>query len=241
MGIQSLEGITVSVVLRASLRNLLTDLTVAGVAHTSLNWSASIADGINANQANRSWQSANRILTNGGSEDIDIFDFASIDLGAGTGLDGLGQALAFEEIVAVAIVNKNEVGAAGQLEIDPSVANGWTPIGTHTVANGGALRGQGILFKAQPAEAGFEVTDGVSYRVRFRATNGPVTYSIYLLARHDDEESSSSPSSSSSSSPSSSSSQSMSTSSASESTSSSSESSESSSSQSSSSWSSSST
>ncbi len=221
--VRSLSGTKIELKLFSSLQNTLNDGNVVSVNHPKLNYRPSISSGVGPNQANRGWQSINRTLQNGANEDIDFYDLVTIDIGAGVGKDGVGLDVSpNEEIVAFAIVNNNAIGAAGQLEIQPTAAAGWDPIGIHTQALGGALRGQGLYSKAQPADTGFVVTNGASHRVRFTAYGGDVTYSIYLLSRSDIEESSSSSSSS-------------------QSTSSSSQSvSESSSSQSSSSWSSSS-
>jgi hypothetical protein len=119
-----------------------------------------------------------------------------------------------EEIVLIAIVNENAVTAAGQLEVKPADSEGWDPIGIHTVALGGALRGQGSLVKVQLAESGFDITPANNHRITLKANGGAVNYSVYIIGRHDDGESSSSSSSLSSlSSSSSSSSSSISTSS----------------------------
>ncbi len=220
MSSRGLSSIRLNVRLSSTLTNTLNDATTAAVAHPALNYSPSIDNGVNTGQANRVWQSDGRSISSGGQETLDIFDFAVVDIGAGAGNDGVGLSMTLEEIVAIAIVNKNAIGAAGILEVLPATSEGFTAIGTHTVANGGALYGQGLLFKSQPAEAGFDVT-AVRHRITFRAVSGDVSYSLYILARHDDEESSSfsssspssSSSSSSSSSPSSSSTSSSSTSS----------------------------
>ncbi len=186
----------------ANVQNLLDDLPRrnAAVAHPNLSYAPSLTNGLGDNQANRGWQSTNRPLANGATETLDLYDFAGTDIGAGVGLDGVGQAVVHEEIMAIAIVNENAMGAAGQLEIRPGPGNGWSPIGIHTVATGGALRGQGFMLKVQPAEAGFDVTDAANHMIRFTANGGALDYSIYLLARHDDNESSSSSSTSVSSS-----------------------------------------
>lgn len=215
---RSLSSMKVELKLFASLQNLLTDSNVVSVNHPNLNYKPTLSSGVDASQANRGWQSKTRTLQNGVSEDIDLYDLGAIDIGAGLGNDGVGQAVEpNEEIVAVAIVNDNAVTADGMLEIEPSSTNGWTSIGTHTNTTKGALRGQGVLFKCQIANTGFEVTDGSSHRIKLTAYGGSVSYSIYLMARSDVDQSSSSTSSSQSTS---SSSQSVSTSSSSPSSSS---------------------
>lgn len=196
----STSGAKITIKFNGILRNTLDDNTVAESKHPVSDYSQSLANGVLASRANRAWQSKNRTLSSGANEVLDLYDMGTVDIGAGAGLDGNGQAVAFEEIVGIMIVNENAVGVAGQLEIEPDATNGWAPIGSHTAATGGALRGQGCLVKSQVAEAGFDVTDASSHRIKLTANGGDVTYSIYLLARHDDDESSSSSSSQSSSS-----------------------------------------
>lgn len=195
---RSLLNPKITLKMSATLQNTLDDDSVTGVAQPSLNYTKTLTDGIGADQANRAWQSSSRIIASGAQETIDLYDMGGLDVGAGAGNDGVGQACDFEEIVAVVVVNDNAVGAVGQLEVLPASSNGWSPIGTYTVATGGALRGQGVLVMLQPAEQGFDVTDLSSHRVTFRAVGGDVSYSVYLLARHEDDVSSSSSSSSSS-------------------------------------------
>jgi len=207
--------------LLANVRNTMDDgVIVSGAVNGNTN--DTLTNGVSANQANRAWQWLTKDLGSGGAITLDLYDFAGFDAGAGAGNDIVGQAMALEEIVAIKIKNNNDVALAGQLEVIPDPTNGWTPMGSHTVATGGALRGGGVILMYQPAESGFDVVDGSSHRIRLRAFGGAVNYSIWILGRHDDNESSSSESSSVSSSSSSLSSESSSLSSKSSSVSSSS-------------------
>lgn len=164
-----------------------------------------ILDGIGSGQANRAWASVNRVLADGANETIDLYQMSNVDIGAGTGKDGLGQDCLFEEAIVIAI--KNESSSVGYLQIEPGTANPLTALGTQTVANGGALGANGVRAWIEPGDVGINLSAGAK-NVKFSASGGAVTYSIYVLGRHDDDESSStsSASSSSSSSPSSSSS-----------------------------------
>jgi len=199
MGTRSLSNPKIKVEMSATLRNTLTDGQVASVSSPSLSYSKTLTDGFGASQANRGWMSKSRTIASGAQETISISNMAGLDIGAGEGNDALGQAMDLEEVVAVCIVNENAVGTAGQLEIVPASSEGWTAIGSHTSDNGGALRGQGMLFKTQLDEAGFDVDPTNNHRITLRAVGGAITYSIYVLGRNDDETSSSSSSSSTSS------------------------------------------
>lgn len=199
MGTISLTNAKITLKMSGTLRNTLRGGEVASVACPSLNYSQTLEDGVGASQADRSWQGITRSIASGAQETIDLSNMAGIDVGAGAGLDALGQAVSMEEIVAIVITNDNAVTTAGELEVIPADSEGWTPIGSHTSANGGALRGQGLLLKVQPAAIAFEV-GALSHRVTLRAVGGAITYSMYLLARSELDTSSSSSISSSSSS-----------------------------------------
>jgi len=213
-----------------SLQNVLTDGSTTQVSQPSLNHKPTLTSGFGAGQINRVWESKSRVLAADDQEIFDLYDMVGIDIGGGAGRDALGQTVAYEEIAAIAIINENSVSSTGTLEVTPSSSEGWTPIGSHTNANGGEISAQGCLVKAGFGEVGYDVPSDGNSRITVKALNAAVTYSIHIFARNDDGESSSSSSDSSSSSSLSASSSSLSASSSSQSSSSSSLSSESSSS-----------
>jgi hypothetical protein len=219
---EQISSVKLQIKMTGSLTNTLTDGSAATVSCPNANYSDSITNGLGSGSADRSWQKVNGSIAEHGEQIVfDLEDMEGIDIGAGAGLDALGQAVDWENIVALIVVNENAAGAAGLLEVLPADDEGWTPVGSHTQAVGGALKPQGILCKYQPEEGGLDIS-ATSHRLTLRAYGGAVTFSIYILARTGDLETSSSSVSSSSSSTSSTSSQSVSSSSSSISTSSSS-------------------
>jgi len=211
---RSLESPKFTIKTAGDLINTLTDGSKSKIAHPAVSYAPALADGVSAGQCNRAWQAKSRTLSSGDIVTIDVNDFEGFNIGGGNGNDALGQAMDLEKIVSIVITNDNAVGAAGILEVYPSVSEGWTPIGTHTIATEGALHGQSCIAKINPSATAFDVTD-VSHRITLRATSGDVTFSAYIQGRSDDEESSSQSSKSSSSSNSSSNSSSASSSSSS--------------------------
>lgn len=212
MGTRSVTATEVSLTIKSTIRNTLTDGQVAQCQLGKIYLSGTLANGVGEDQVNRGWEDRDREITSGNTEDIDLYDFAGEDVGAGSGKDALGQACAFEEIVTFMV---KQTGGTGRLEIMPAnPANHATWVPSLTVANGGALKSGGMLLMHQPDTDAFDIADGSSHVIRLGANGGDVTYDIMILARHDDDESSSS------SSPSSSTSSTSSTSSSSESSSS---------------------
>lgn len=185
----------VKVVLSGTVKNTLDDGQVASVALNASLGTGRLDNGISADEANRMWWSEERALGSGGTETIDLYDLGSLDIGAGAGNDGVGQAFTCVEIVAIAIYQDS---GDGRIEIEPGASNGFTALGSHTVATGGALRTGGLLLKTQPHTDGYPVTDASNHTLKITANGAAATYSIYIIGRHDTDESSSSSSSSTS-------------------------------------------
>lgn len=202
MNIRSADG-RVTLNLSATARNQLTDGQVASVAF-AIQRNTGLANGLGDNQITRVWADENREIASGANETIDLFDFAGEDIGAGAGRDGIGQVLVMAQVVCLYI---EVVSGPGSLAINaPAPANpvDWIP----TFSSGSALREGSELMLFHPGANAFPVVDGSAHQLTLAAVGGDVVYSIYVLGRHDTDESSSSSSESSSSSSDSSSSQS---------------------------------
>ena len=182
---RSLSSIKISSEITANIINNLNDGSQAS-GIVSCKYNPSMSSGVEANQANRAFQWKNQTISSGDNLIIDVYDFLGDnpnDVGAGPGKDAIGQELLMEEIVAIKVINENAVTADGQLEVVPASTNGWDPIGSHTVANGGALRGQGMIHKTQIHQQAFVVEDGVSHRLRLNEVGGDVSCRVYILVR----------------------------------------------------------
>lgn len=189
---------TVRMTLDSTLTHTLTDGPVAGVGISQSLISTSFTSGVDAQQANRAWEDRGVTISSGATLDIDLYDFAARDIGAGLGRDGLGQLLTLEEIVCLII---KQTTGPGRLEIMPtSPANSvdWIPTAYATVANGGALKTNGVHMWYQDDDLAYDVEDGSNHLLRLGANGGNVAFDIYVLGRHDDNESSSSSQSTSS-------------------------------------------
>lgn len=196
MGTRSITATEVALTIKSTIRNTLGDGQTAQVQMGQIFLSGNIADGVSADQCNRAWEDRDRTITSGNTEDLDLYDLGAVDIGAGAGCDGLGQALVIEEIVTLCIM---QTGGAGRLEIMPTQpANYITWVPSLTAANGGALKAGGLLLMHQTDTDAFDIADGSSHMLRLGANGGDVTYDIMILARHDDDESSSSSSTSTS-------------------------------------------
>ena len=193
MGTRSAEA-EVKLSYNGTVKNTLTDGQVAQVTHAGTVLTGRMRDGVGASQVNRMWEDE-RTLTTAATETLDIYSFAGLDIGAGAALDALGQSLVMEELVTLLVFVDS--ASAGSLEIEPGATNAF-PCGTHTVAAGNAFRAGGVFLMHNPDASGFNLSSTVK-NIKFTANGGAVTYTIVLIGRHDDEESSSSTSTSTSS------------------------------------------
>lgn len=202
MSIRSAEG-RVSLSLSATARNVLLDGQAATVPF-AIQRNTSLTNGLGDNQITRVWSDENRELASAANETIDLYDFTGQDIGAGAGRDGLGQELIMEQIVLIYI---EVVSGSGKLAINspaPSNPVAWVP----TFSGDSALGAGSEVMFFHPLANAFPVEDGTAHQITFAASGGDVVYSLYIMGRHDTNESSSSSSASSSSSSDSSSSQS---------------------------------
>ena len=182
----SLASIQFKAALQATVKNQVDNTNISsidlGIAQGP---PTSLQTGTGANQANRFWQSTARILTAGTHEDINLYSFAGIDIGAGAGNGPLGGAMALIEIVGILVVNETVAqGSIGTLTIGGvGAASGWTSVfGTNTDTIKGFSPGScwEIFNPVQPA---WVVGSANNNLLRIAAVTSNVLYDIYVLGR----------------------------------------------------------
>lgn len=182
VGTRALNG-SFKLLATSTIKNILDDGTnvPATIAQTFLNFT--ITTGIGNNQATRAWQRKTTSIASGQTEDVDLYDFDTTDIGAGLGRDGVGQLVTIKQVVAIVI---KKISGDGSLEVMPTNPAGYaTWIPTLTVANGSALKTGGVVALAtSKASSPWTVADATSHMLRLKANGGSVVYSLYVLARH---------------------------------------------------------
>lgn len=125
-----------------------------------------------------------RVLLDTINLDIDLFDLGTLDVGAGAGLDLLGQAINLAEITVIAIVNKS---TAGELVVggEGSAAafkqffnNTGVPADSSITVKAG-----GYLLLAAPLDPAYPVTDSTNHLLRLSAAGGDQTFDILIGGR----------------------------------------------------------
>lgn len=176
MGTRS-TGITVKGSVSATVFNLLSDGAKKPVVTIGGSHSTVLASGTEVTQADRAWSEYSRTLLTSANEDLDLYDLGTRDIGAGAGLDALGQAWAAAEIVGLLVYN----AGPGVLTLTASASNGWTPLvgasGTHSISGGG------FLHCFNPADPAFAITDASSHKLNFAASGGSCVYDVHIIAR----------------------------------------------------------
>ena len=177
-----LSSIAAQMTLRATLAQNIDSSAQVAQCTQGFAKSWSLTTGTAVDKADRAWCDESRALSSGSSENLDMFDLASFDIGAGAGRTALGQTLSLVEIVAVAITNLSTsagslvVGGEGSAATWNSLFNG-SDTATLIFPPGG-----GALFVC-PNDPAWAVADTSNHLLKFAASGGAVTYSVAFLGR----------------------------------------------------------
>jgi hypothetical protein len=178
MSTPSLPTITHARTLKCTVQNLVDGALASSVDAGVQRSIPKITNGNAASQANRFWQRTQHALTSGSHEDINLFSFAGIDVGAGAGNDGLGVAMALAKVVAVLIVN--DPASIGNLVIGgEGTANTWTSWISSNAATVGPYTPGADFSLFVPA--GLAVGSANNQLLRIAAAGGNVVYDMYVL------------------------------------------------------------
>lgn len=148
--------------------------------------SVTLEDGTAANKADKVWFDEGRTLTGTTPEDIDLYDFGSIDIGGGAGKDPLGGTLALAEIVCLMITNSSS--STGNIFVGgKNATTAWNSalaiggVADDTAQVGPIKPGGGMLIwnVTDPAMA---VADTTNHLLTITPTAN-ATYNIYVLGR----------------------------------------------------------
>ena len=140
-----------------------------------------LLSGTTLGKCDRIWFDEGRSLSVG-TEDLDLYDLGSEDMGAGAGNDPLGQTLTFAEIVALIVVNDD---ADGTLKLggkgDTTAWNSLFGGDDDAVLVVPPLTAVVIICRSDP---GFAVADSSNHILQVEAATADVDdWSIYLVGR----------------------------------------------------------
>lgn len=140
-----------------------------------------LTNGTTANKSDRLWGSKGRALTGTTPEDIDVYDFGTIDIGAGAGLDPHGQSVTLAEITALMVINNTS--STGTLAIGgkgtTAAWNSWIQADDDAAVT---LKPGGVFLITSPTDPGFAVADTSNHLLTMTPTDD-LTYDIYIVGR----------------------------------------------------------
>lgn len=169
---------------KASLGATLANLLNSGTARVDQVIDAIVAftTGTAAGQADRIWVDIDRALSGATSENIDLYDLASLDIGAGAGKDGLGQAVALAEICGILVLNQST--STGNITLGGEGSGAaWNSLfsGSDSFTLGPITPGN--FFEAtNSAKPAWAVADTTNHLLKI-ASSADLTYSIVILGR----------------------------------------------------------
>lgn len=144
-----------------------------------------IASGTLASMADRCWSDKGRTLTSGNDVQIDVFDFGGENVGAGDGMDPLGQDIELAEIVGILAVNDSSSDGDLVLGGDQGEANAadfnipWNAVDGDAII----VKPGGFLLLVAPPDPAYAVADSTAHMLTCGASGGDITYDLHILGR----------------------------------------------------------
>ena len=142
----------------------------------------SITNGTTTGKADKIWSLTERSLSGASSENIDVYDFGTIDIGTGAGEDALGNTVTLADIVAVIVENKST--STGNLTIGgEGSAAAWNSIfNASDTAELGPLPPGGFFMIGSGADPAFAVADTSNHLFKM-TSSATLTYDIVIIGR----------------------------------------------------------
>ena len=177
---------TLTATIKASITGTYTNALTNSGGNVALPFSKAITiaitDGTTTNKADVFWSATGRALSGASSEDVDMYDLASFDIGTGAGENALGNAVTMADIVLVFVQNAST--STGNLTIgNKNAATAWqTPFNSSDTGAVGPLKPGGFFMLGSGADPAFPVTD-TSDHLLTMTSSATLTYDIYIIGR----------------------------------------------------------
>lgn len=181
----SLEINRIRIDVAGSLTNDLTeDGEAGGAVSLGIEYAflQAFTDGDSANEADAYWASRGRTLASGANESIDLYDFGTLDIGAGAGLDPVGQAITLAGVVGFIIHNKSDSVGTLTVGAEGSAAAWNSPFAGADDEAGLVVPPGSIRAFADPITA-LAVADSSNHLLKIAASGGAVEYDIIIIGR----------------------------------------------------------
>ena len=163
--------------IKASLIGTLTNDSTTAKDDIVLSATQSLTNGTGANQAQRFWYDTGRTLSASANDSIDVYDLGSLDIGAGAGLDSLGQSHALTGIKALYVKNHSDSGGNIRVGGDGTAAAWNSPFNGDDDALVDLPPG-GVLLLVAPDASGWAVADTSNHLLKITDAGSGSTYDI---------------------------------------------------------------
>lgn len=184
---ESVTSIQLANTMKATIRNPINTTDYASIA-LSLPFTpgTTLANGTSANQFDRAWLAKDRVINSASSEDIDMYDLASFDIGGGAGKDALGIAFTNVELVGLLIISST--ASVGTLQVGAkNTAAAFNSLfhvtGTADDTAGTYVYPGGFVQWFNPNNPAFVIADSSNHLLKMAASGGNVTYSCMAWFR----------------------------------------------------------
>lgn len=180
----SLANIKVAMKLMADHLNTIDgDLSASFPGGIDFTPATALSSGTTANKANCFWQDRSRTLSGAATEDLDLFDLAAFNIGAGAGKDALGQTWVGAELVAMIVTV--DAASVGNLEVGgKGTTAAWNSLFAADDDAKITLFPGGSFMVFAPADPAYAIADTSNHLLTFTANGGAVTYSVAMLCRN---------------------------------------------------------
>lgn len=139
-------------------------------------------DGTTTGKADKILKITGRTLTTGTSENIDMYDLAAFDIGAGAGRDNLGQTVALVEACLVMIVNRST--STGDMVVGgEGSAAAWNSAFSGSDTATTTINPDGVWLIATKDDAAFAIADTSNHLLKIAASGGTVVYDAIIIGR----------------------------------------------------------
>jgi len=171
---------TLSGSVKIAIDMLLTNGTSGASDTTTINRTATFANGTGANQAQREWTSIGRTLSAGANEDLDMFDLGTVDIGGGAGNDALGLAHAITGVKMLYVHNRSTSGGVLTVGNKNATTAFNTIFNASDVAAITLAPGATFLFINESA-AGVAVADSSNHLLKFLDAGSGCTFDVSFI------------------------------------------------------------
>lgn len=181
----TLSNCQIKASITGTFKNTLSGSSGDAALPIDLDFTDSLADGTTSDQADKPWTRKGLTLSSSGTQDIDVYDLGTIDIGAGAGKDGLGGSWASAEVVGLLVTV--DASSTGTLSIGgEGSAAAWNSfLNASDTAKAGPIGPGGVFLIYRPDDPAFAVADTSNHLLRLteESGSGSVTYNVCIIAR----------------------------------------------------------